>query len=200
MLAYGMHHHTITKFGSKRFSSSGDSFWTNINWNFEPLLWPRHWTQEANIFTRYSDHLPSALTCIYHQAIFGCKIIFSSEGIIILLYFSTCHDFGLKGSISVFLHDSLSHIWCNTKLSLLTKGQAVRMRTSRQSLDTWRETSGQVDMLILTYPPAIPPTLLRQVQGNSADTLQMNCVCIQKDTVAGLSPSKCTYIVAEVCF
>ena len=151
MLAYGMHRHTITKFGSKRFSSSGDSFWTNINWNFEPLLWPRHWTQEANIFTRYSDlYLPSALTCIYHQAIFGCKIIFSSEGIIILLYFSTCHDFVLKGSISVFSHYSLCLIWCNTKLSLLTKGQAMQKRTSRQSLNTWRDkwTGGHANSYI----------------------------------------------------
>ena len=156
-------------------------------------------TQTLNTGSRYF-HKILWLMMIYHQTKFGCKIIPSSEGIVLLLYLSTCHDLGLKGSISVFLHDSLSYIWCNTKLSLLTKGQAVRMRTSRQSLDTWRETSGQVDMLILTYPPPIPPTLLWQVHMNSADTLQMNSVCIQKNTVAGLSLSKCTYIVVEVCF
>ena len=55
-------------------------------------------------------------------------------------------------------------------------------------------------MLIVTYPPPIPPTLLWQVHMNSADTLQMNSVCIQKNTVAGQSLSKSTYIVVEVCF
>ena len=38
-----MHHHN--KFDCKRFSDSEDIMWTNIQWHFEILLWPRPWTQ-----------------------------------------------------------------------------------------------------------------------------------------------------------
>ena len=50
-----------TKFGYKRFSSLENAVQTNLNYNFEYLLWPLRWTQQSSIFI---GHL---LMMIYHQ-------------------------------------------------------------------------------------------------------------------------------------
>ena len=47
-----MHHHTT--FGSKRFSVSEDTIWTNIHLHFEILLWPWPWTWQSNFSIKHS--------------------------------------------------------------------------------------------------------------------------------------------------
>ena len=43
-----------TKSGSKTVSRPEDIIQANIHYNFKPLLWPWTWTQQSNLFTRYS--------------------------------------------------------------------------------------------------------------------------------------------------
>ena len=47
-----MHHHI--KFGNKKFSGSEDIRWTNIQWQFESLLWLWPWTEQSNFLTGHS--------------------------------------------------------------------------------------------------------------------------------------------------
>ena len=61
-------------FGYKRWNGSADVFLTNINWNFEPLLWHWPWTQQC--FHKIL-HLMNMM--MYGQIRFHCKRINSSE-------------------------------------------------------------------------------------------------------------------------
>ena len=54
MTLWTMMKHYYTKFGYKRYSSSGDIIQLNSHWNFEHFLWPWSWKQ-SNFYTKHSS-------------------------------------------------------------------------------------------------------------------------------------------------
>ena len=72
-----MHHHTMS--GYKGLNSSKDIVSTNVQWSFQPLLWP--WTQWSNVFTKQ----PTLWRCTLKQ--FGSKRIRRSEDLTVIFWF-----------------------------------------------------------------------------------------------------------------
>ena len=64
-----MHHNT--KFGSKNFSNSEDTVWTNIHWQFETLLSP--WYIVKNGGKLSGENAFVKLTCQSHSRVYNTR-------------------------------------------------------------------------------------------------------------------------------
>ena len=125
-----------TTFGHKGFRDSEDISRTNIDWHFEPSLWPWPWTQQSNFLTRYSSlwwYTISLSLVAKRSAVQKIQPKLS--------YFdnaSSCYDLDLEVSTQIFQQDTQAHDNASSHQVWSQKVQRFgRYRQDKHSITIW---------------------------------------------------------------